>query len=197
MLPPERRRALLETAAAEFAEAGYERASLNRIIRARGMSKSSFYHYFDSKEDLFTAVVADIGAALVEALGLPAPGDLAEGDFWARVEELTARLAGAARERPGFATLPKLFYLPDAPPSLAKTRALIDAWIDEALEVGRSAGAVGGDLPVSLQRSMVRAMLWTMDEWSVANMDLLSGDELERLAEAAFAAVKRLLSPSG
>ncbi|MCH7232425.1 TetR/AcrR family transcriptional regulator [Glycomyces sp. L485] len=196
VLPPERRRALLEEAAAEFAESGYERASLNRIIRARGMSKSSFYHYFDSKEALFNAVVGDVGAALASTLDLPSPAELADGDFWARIRRLTARLAKAAKENPVFATLPKLFYLPDAPRSLARTRARIDDWIDGALEAGRSAGAVGDDLPASLQRELVRAVLWVMDEWSVANMDDLTETELDRLADAQLEAIRRLLAPS-
>lgn len=196
VLAPDRRRALLETAAAEFAEAGYERASLNRIIRAQGMSKSSFYHYFDSKEALFNAVIGDIGDALAQALELPEAAELASGDFWGRVTELTGRLTLAGREHPGFTALAKLFYLPDAPASIGETRDRIDAWIDEALEAGRAAGAVGDELPTSLQRGLVRAVLWAMDEWSVANMDELGEDDLHRLALAQMEAMRRLLAPA-
>lgn len=195
VLPPERRRSLLETAAAEFAEAGYERASLNRIIRAQGMSKSSFYHYFDSKEALFGAVVADIGGDLAAALALPSPAELAAGDFWGGVADLTDRLAAAAEGRPGFTALARLFYLPDAPASLDAARARIDDWVDRALEAGRSAGAVGEALPVSLQRALVRAVLWAMDEWSVSNMDDLTEAERHRLAGAQVEALRRLLAP--
>ncbi|MGH3660115.1 MAG: TetR/AcrR family transcriptional regulator, partial [Micromonosporaceae bacterium] len=77
VLPPERRRNLLDTAAREFARSGFERASLNRIIRVCGMSKSSFYHYFTSKDALFDAVIAEVGAILVAEFALPAPEDLA------------------------------------------------------------------------------------------------------------------------
>ena len=68
-MAPGRRRLLLETAAREFARAGYERASLNRIIHGCGMSKGSFHYYLASKEALFDAVVAEGGAVLVAALG--------------------------------------------------------------------------------------------------------------------------------
>ncbi|HEU5129840.1 MAG TPA: TetR/AcrR family transcriptional regulator [Glycomyces sp.] len=197
VLPPERRRALLETAAAEFAEAGYERASLNRIIRAQGMSKSSFYHYFDSKEALFGAVIADIGGALAATLALPSPAELAAGGFWDGVADLTRRLAAAAESRPGFTALARLFYLPDAPASLDAARARIDDWIDRALEAGRAAGAVSGALPVSLQRALVRAVLWAMDEWSVNHMDGLAEAERHRLAGAQTEALRRLLAPGG
>ncbi|WP_211228446.1 TetR/AcrR family transcriptional regulator [Glycomyces tenuis] len=195
VLAPDRRRALLEAAAAEFAEAGYERASLNRIIRGQGMSKSSFYHYFDSKEALFDAVIGDIGGSLVKALDLPEAAELASGDFWGRVEELTDRLALAGTEHPAFAALAKLFYLPDAPASLGETRGRIDAWIDRALEAGRAVGAVDDELPVSLQRHLVGAVLWAMDEWSIAHMDALGEDELRQVAVAQMEALRRLLAP--
>ena len=57
VMAPDRWDRLLRAAADEFAQAGYEQASLNRIIRACGMSKSSFYHYVDSKEQLFERVL--------------------------------------------------------------------------------------------------------------------------------------------
>jgi hypothetical protein len=42
VMAPDRWDRLLRAAAQEFAQAGYEHASLNRVIRACGMSKSSF-----------------------------------------------------------------------------------------------------------------------------------------------------------
>src|SRR5512139_3840989 len=56
-LDPERRRQILETAAAEFSEHGFRHASLNHVIEALDLSKGVFYYYFDSKADLFGAVV--------------------------------------------------------------------------------------------------------------------------------------------
>src|SRR5690606_2690417 len=197
VLPPDRRRALLETAAAEFAEAGYERASLNRIIRGQGMSKSSFYHYFDSKEALFGAVVADIGGALVRALAPPPPERLAEGDFWHQIETLAERLARLAREHPNFTTLARLFYLRAAPASLDETRDRIDDWTDRALEAGRAANAVDDELPLPLPRRLLRAALWALGEWSVSNMDEFTEAEARRLANAQMKAVRRLLAPEG
>ena len=55
-LSAERRSELLEFAANEFAARGYDGASLNRIIQETGLSKGSFYYYFDDKADLFSTV---------------------------------------------------------------------------------------------------------------------------------------------
>ncbi|WP_117212185.1 TetR/AcrR family transcriptional regulator [Allorhizocola rhizosphaerae] len=199
VLPPERRRLLLQTALAEFADVGYEGASLNRIIGARHMSKSSFYHYFASKEALFEAVVTDIGGAFVAELAPPGDDELAEGDFWGHIMRLAERLAELSSGDPGFMRLAKLFYLPDVPRNpgspLAKAAARIDDWIDRALTIGRAGGAVGDDLPIELQRRLLRAVLWAMDEWSVANASNLDHDEIRRLSTAQFEAIRRLLAP--
>src|SRR5689334_5750559 len=55
---PEKREALLDAAATEFAAHGYETASLNRILLSAGLSKGSFYYYFEDKADLAAAVLA-------------------------------------------------------------------------------------------------------------------------------------------
>jgi AcrR family transcriptional regulator len=54
--PELRREELLDQAQALFLTHGYDRASLNDIIAAAGISKGAFYHYFPSKEALLEAL---------------------------------------------------------------------------------------------------------------------------------------------
>jgi AcrR family transcriptional regulator len=55
-----RRTAILEQAIELFQEKGYERASMNELVRRCGGSKQTIYSYFPSKEALFTAVIKDV-----------------------------------------------------------------------------------------------------------------------------------------
>ena len=48
----EKRSAILKQAAVYFADHGYDRASVNGVAGACGISKSLIYHYYDSKEQL-------------------------------------------------------------------------------------------------------------------------------------------------
>jgi len=58
----ERRRAILESAAALFSEHGYDGVSLSAIARGAGLAKSNLYNYFDTKEDIFlTIYLHDLG----------------------------------------------------------------------------------------------------------------------------------------
>jgi TetR/AcrR family fatty acid metabolism transcriptional regulator len=61
--PPRRRRRdetherLLDAAAAVLARSGFDRATVDDIVREAGFSKGAFYVHFESKEDLFWALL--------------------------------------------------------------------------------------------------------------------------------------------
>ncbi|MGV9314061.1 TetR/AcrR family transcriptional regulator [Streptomyces sp. NPDC003691] len=98
-LTAERQAEILAVARGHFAEHGPQNASYNKIIEAAGISKSAAYHYFDGRDDLLSAVLDDVLARLIGALGPwePVPDAAA---FWARLETgtetLTAHLLGHA-----------------------------------------------------------------------------------------------------
>ncbi|OBH00988.1 hypothetical protein A5696_14895 [Mycobacterium sp. E2699] len=56
-----RRDELIAAALAVFAHKGVDGASIKDIARAAGVTPGLLYHYFDSKEDLVTAVLAERG----------------------------------------------------------------------------------------------------------------------------------------
>jgi AcrR family transcriptional regulator len=56
-LPDEKRRIIVDTAVDEFAEYGFEAASINRIVANSGIAKGSFYQYFTDKMDLFKHLI--------------------------------------------------------------------------------------------------------------------------------------------
>jgi len=55
-----RRQAILDAAAAEFAETGYERATLERIGDRVGLTKTSLYYYVNGKEQLLTQLLEQV-----------------------------------------------------------------------------------------------------------------------------------------
>ena len=72
LLPPdERRQQLLAAATWVFARKGYRRAAISDVIARAGVARGTFYLYFDSKEQVFLAIVEDfhrrISAALAAA----------------------------------------------------------------------------------------------------------------------------------
>ncbi|WP_159618021.1 TetR/AcrR family transcriptional regulator [Ruania rhizosphaerae] len=168
-LDPERRALLVRAAADEFASAGLEGASLNRIIRACGMSKSSFYHLFESKQDLVYRVIGDLTAQVRSGLDVPAPESFAER-FWVSVEQFLVRLEQDLVADHDALVLGRLFYAATPDGTQAGVVAEISAWVAQVLQIGREVGAVRADLPADLQLALVVAVLRTMDEWAVREL---------------------------
>lgn len=197
-MAPQRYRQLLATAAHEFAAHGFEQASLNAVIRACGMSKSSFYHYFGSKEALFDRVVEEASAALARDLAAPDPETLAGADFWNRIEAFLAGALAASARQDWYADLGRIFYLPDlsAERSAALRRVLagVADWLGRVLAVGRACGAVREDLPASLQAELVFALLQAMDRWSLRHMEEFDQAAIAGLAHRQFETLRRLLA---
>ena len=70
---------ILETAAAAFAEHGYEGISLNDIVKLSGVSKGAFYFHFPSKEELALATFEAKQRELIARLAAPEPGSSRDG----------------------------------------------------------------------------------------------------------------------
>jgi len=71
----QKRREIIDAAAALFVEQGYERTSMNAISERVGGSKATLYGYFDSKEALLKAVLAESVAEEAERLMHEFPDD--------------------------------------------------------------------------------------------------------------------------
>lgn len=48
---------IIQTAFITFLENGYKSTTYSQLIKATNLSKGSFYHYFNNKEELFYAVI--------------------------------------------------------------------------------------------------------------------------------------------
>jgi len=201
VMAPERYRQLLARAAREFAACGFERASLNAIIRDCAMSKSSFYHYFVSKEALFDRVIEDASAALAADLNAPAPETLAGPDFWDRIAGFLAQALAASARQDWYADLGKMLYLPDLSAergaALQRVLAGVADWVGRVLAVGRDCGAVRDDMPAPLQAELVFAILQVMDRWSLQHMDDFDRRGIADLARRQLDLLRRLLAPEG
>ena len=64
----EKRKAILRASARQFAEHGYDGASMSQIAVGCGVSKALLYHYYDSKETLLFDIIYDHLEVLLEAV---------------------------------------------------------------------------------------------------------------------------------
>jgi AcrR family transcriptional regulator len=74
----ERRREILMGAARAFARRGYDATNMDQIARECGLAKGHIYHYFVSKEEIFTEIRIDAISRAIEQLSEAeslSPGD--------------------------------------------------------------------------------------------------------------------------
>jgi AcrR family transcriptional regulator len=76
------RQALLREGRKQFATAGYSAVGLAQIVSAVGVTKGAFYHHFESKEDLFRAVLAEVQQEVAAHVAKTAD---AQPDPWAQL----------------------------------------------------------------------------------------------------------------
>jgi len=62
----ERKDEFLDTAQKLFFSQGYDQTSVDTIIRKMGLSKGTFYYYFESKEDLLDKLTCKMGDKILE-----------------------------------------------------------------------------------------------------------------------------------
>ena len=94
----EKRSAILKQAAVYFADHGYDRASVNGLASACGISKSLIYHYYDSKEQLLFDILHSHLRALYEGLIALQPAADPEVQLRQLVRKLLQMYRGADAE---------------------------------------------------------------------------------------------------
>jgi len=98
-LPEDKRRLIEDVALDEFAEFGFDNASINRIVTAAGIAKGSFYQYFGDKGDLYKHILAII-AQKKGAYITPAMQNPEELDFFAFLEQIYRSGLAFAKDQP-------------------------------------------------------------------------------------------------
>ncbi|MEU7893222.1 TetR family transcriptional regulator [Nonomuraea sp. NPDC049152] len=76
------RRTLLRESRRLFASRGYAAVGLSEIVRAAGVTKGALYHHFDSKAELFRAVLEQVQQEVGERVAATAD---AEEDPWTQL----------------------------------------------------------------------------------------------------------------
>ena len=158
---------IIEAALAVFAEKGFAGAKLDDIAARAGVSKGALYLYFETKEDLFKAVVTEAVAPNLE--GVLAAAESFEGPFGTLARSLLPQIARIVTTTPVGAVAKMVIAESRNFPELA--RVWHDALVSKAL--GFVAAVIAGaqrrgevksgdprSFAVSLISPILMAVLW-------------------------------------
>jgi len=195
----EKRARLFSVASAEFAQHGFAQASLNRIISEIGMSKSSFYHYFDSKTDLFTQTLNQSMAPFIAARDSFDIDLITAETFWPTVQMMTREMAHMANRSPEMVMVGKMFYRsrenPEEQALTTELMTLTTEWMAALIRRGQVLGLLRTDLPESFVIDMLMSLGMATDRWLLAHWEDFTDEERLALNEKAFDLFVRVLDP--
>jgi AcrR family transcriptional regulator len=146
-----RRQQLLDVALATFARNGYHETSMNDIADAAGVTKPVLYQHFESKRELYQALLDEVGDRLVGAIteatsGVMTGREQTEAGFRAyfhfvadHPEAFALLYGGASRQDPEFARAVRRVTA-EAATAIAP---LIDAGIDREHQLTLAHALVG------------------------------------------------------
>lgn len=67
-LPPEKREKIIDVTRREFSKGNRKKITINSVIKNAGISRGSFYQYFDDKLDLVELITEDMFSRLVDCI---------------------------------------------------------------------------------------------------------------------------------
>lgn len=190
---------LLDAAAGEFAEHGYDGASLNAILIASGLSKGAFYYYFDDKADLGAAVLErELHHWNLSDLKFAAK---TPPEFWAELDRYLVQSLAKLREsrtrsdlitRLGAALARDATLKERCGPLFAESqRVLTGLW-----SRGQELGAVRTDLSIPALIAVVQATKMALGSALLPDDRGATEDELESFSHLYLDLIRRIAEPA-
>ena len=195
-LPVEKQDRIIEAAGREFADHGYERASLNAIIESAGISKGAFYYYFDDKADLFATILQRVRQDIFEPETFD-PSKLTADNFWQAVEDLTQRSLDYNERHP---------WMPRLSRNLNRHAdefgAPLQHFLEEAQQAtrryvqrGRALGVIRDDVPEGLMLAMITALDRAVDHWFSEAWEDMGADRAAEISHAIVDMFRGMCEP--
>jgi AcrR family transcriptional regulator len=196
-LETERRETILAAAAAEFADRGYEGASVNRIIGVAGISKGSLYYYFEDKEDLFATVMEYAFTRMLADTGPVDAAGLTTESFWNAFRDLMHRSLDYLEANEWHIHLCRSCHrlriqAPDSP-TAKRVLDMGRQYTRTMLARGQELDVVRTDLPLDLLVDVTLAVDEAAGRWRVENWARQSVTERAEHADAQIDIIHDML----
>jgi len=154
----EYRERLLAAAAAEFAAKGLDGARVDDISVAAGLAKGTIYNYFDSKRDVFRAVIEEWTQRIADTRE-PVAEDAPIEEQLLAILQADMRVTGQIEEFARTAFREVLTSPPDIVAELVPAWDPVDAEIERVVERAQKRGELRADrTPAELTRFLLTLM---------------------------------------
>jgi TetR/AcrR family transcriptional regulator len=161
-LPEAKQEKILDAALAEFADRGYEQASVNAMVSASGIAKGSLYQYFKDKRGIFLYIF-DFAISRVRRTLMRVKEETADQDFFTRLEQsLLAGVEFIRRHPRIYNVYLKILFdqrVPEREALLKAVRRFAADYLGSLVRQGAARGEIRGDLPAPTVVFLLDALL--------------------------------------
>lgn len=160
---------LLAVAVRTFNDSGYDGTSMSAVAAAAGISKSSIYHHFTSKEQLLNLAVSRALSSLFQVLEEPAA---VEGTAIARVNHVVRRTVEVLiAELPSVTLLLRVRGNTKTERWALEQRREFDRRVATMVEQAARAGDLRADIDPRLATRLLFGMVNSISEWYRSDLD--------------------------
>jgi TetR/AcrR family transcriptional regulator len=149
-LPEAKQEKILDAALAEFADKGYEQASVNVMVSASGIAKGSLYQYFTDKKGIFLYIF-DFAISRVRRTLVKVKEETAGDDFFTRLEKSLLTGVDFIRRHPRiYNVYLKILFdqrVPEREKLLKAVRQFAADYLGSLVRQGVTRGEIRADLP--------------------------------------------------
>jgi len=182
-LSADKRQKILEAGIDEFADKGFRKAGVNRIVKNAGIPKGSFYQYFEDKKDMFMHIfelAANEKIRYIYAAIEKAP----EMDFFSLFRELYMTGVEFAGKHPRYSCISTELQKDAAlrKEMLGDQAAKSDEFFMKLLESGIGKGDIRSGIDVRFTANMLTSMNINMMEYFLQKHDI---NDIELIYEYA------------
>jgi len=179
----EKRERIIEIAAKEFSQYGFELSSLNRILETAGVSKGAAYYYFDDKADLFITVVQYYCQGIHLYMDIDI-NELTAGTFWSAFTRIYQQHLIYTFNHPvglGIRTAINKLSGDSLKEYEVLTSLVLEftTWITALLKKGQAIGVIRNDLPDNFLVKLFLAIDATHDEWLLSQSNRLTKETVQ------------------
>ncbi len=199
-MPEEKKEQILEAAAREFADNGYEKAVMSRILERADISKGAVYYYFEDKADLIATVIRHYW---MDFLDEPVANveEFTAGNFWEKLHALYLHPFDLIEVQPWMLGLSKaVWHLPEeirTSGPLGEVFSDAIAWVGGFVRRGLELGVIRNDLPEDLLINLFMALDHVHDEWLSDHWEEMEKTEFEAFAKTYIDFTQQALEQPG
>jgi AcrR family transcriptional regulator len=165
MLARDPRERILVAMAEIVAKRGYHGATIEHIVKRAGLSRATFYEYFDNREDCLLAGFDEAGVELQRRMETAA----AEADEWPdQVRGALVAVLDYTVENPAVARTCVVESVTAGPVAMEHYERAMRTFVP-LFRLGRELGEADGELPDDLEDLIIGGLVWMVHQRLLRN----------------------------